>query len=220
MMAGAEAGAKESNYLHLQPPRQSWNLLTLLYDKLQRGEPCWIFAPCESTILSLEMKLWQKHGAVSCALIKHSGFIVAPSSPLFSKKPREGAAAKRQPSCQLDRRSQCISATRQRQPSSSQAGGGGSSWDFLRVESAPERNLGQSRSYRSCSLFYCVCMRRWVQPVRSFQWGWERTQSNFCLLAWRPGLFKPLASLPSFFPSFSFPPTLPVFPFPEFIWIP
>lgn len=85
MMAGAEAGARESNYLPLQPPWQSWNSLILLYDKLQRGELSWIFAPCESAMLSLEMKLWQKHGPVSCTLIKQSSFIVVPRSLLFSQ---------------------------------------------------------------------------------------------------------------------------------------
>ena len=65
-------------------------------------------------MLSLEMRLWQNPGAVSCALIKHSGAFVAPSSLLFSQKLKERAAAKLQQSCQLDRNSPYISVTRQR----------------------------------------------------------------------------------------------------------
>ena len=212
MMAGAEAGAKESNYLHLQPSRQSWNLLTLLYDKLQRGELCWIFAPCASTMLSLEMKLWQKHGAVSCALIKHSSFIVAPSSLLFSQKLRERAAAKLQPSCQLDKKSQYVSVTRQQKPSSSQAGGGGATETFS-FQSLCGTGSPGPESVLQLFVFLCVSSQV-AQLVHHFQSGWERTKSTFQLLTWLQDLFKPVAGLPSFFPSFSFPPTLHVFPFP------
>lgn len=80
------------------------------------------------------MKRWQKPGPVSCTLIKQSSFIVVPRSPLFSQKLKEQAAAKLQPSCQLDK-SQFISVTRQQGPSSSQARGGGAvetcSWHSL-----------------------------------------------------------------------------------------
>lgn len=85
-MAGAEAGAKASNYPYLEPSWQSQNLLIPLYDKLQRGWLCWILALCECTMLSLEMRLWQSYRAVSRELIKHSGFLVEPSPLLFSKK--------------------------------------------------------------------------------------------------------------------------------------
>lgn len=60
------------------------------------------------------MRLWQYHSADSDALIKHSSFFVAPSSLLFSQKFEEQAAAKLQPSCQPDRKSQYLGVTGQR----------------------------------------------------------------------------------------------------------
>lgn len=85
-MAEAEAGAKASNYPYLQPSWQSQNLLILLDDKLQRGWLYCMFAPCECTMLSLEMRLWQNYRAVSLELIKYSSFFVELSPLLFAQK--------------------------------------------------------------------------------------------------------------------------------------
>jgi hypothetical protein len=77
------------------------------------------------------MGLWQNHGAISCALIKHSSFFVVPSSLLFSQKLKEQAATKLQKSCQLDKKSQYISVTRQQGLSSSHIRGWGAVETFL-----------------------------------------------------------------------------------------
>lgn len=105
--------------------------------------------PCESAMLSLETELWQRHGAVSRALIKHSSFIVAPRSLLFSQKRGEQTAATLQPSHQLDK-SQHIPVTRRQGSPSPHARGWGAVQTFSFQSLCQRGPLGQSRFYNSC----------------------------------------------------------------------
>lgn len=181
-----------------------------------------MFAPCESAMLSLEMKLRQKHGPVSCTLIKQSSFIVAPRSLLFSQKLKEQAAAKLQPSCQLDK-SQFISVTRQQGPSSSQARGGRA------VETCSLQSLCQrgplARVIPSAVVYLPVylCKHRSAQLVHHLHFAWKKEQNQIlgyvadCRISFSPQLTTLLPSLLSSFllppfHLFSLPPSLVSFP--------
>lgn len=169
--------------------------------------------------MSLEMRLWQKYGAVSCALIKHSSFIVAPSSLLFSQKLKEQVTTKLQQSCQLDKNSQYISVTRQQGTSFSQARSWGAVETFSFQSLCPRRTLGpESFLEQLWFIFLCVYSKTGGLNLCS---TCKRTKSNFtyaagCRISSNPQsaslLFLYFLS-PSLSPSllFSFPPILPSF---------
>lgn len=133
-------------------------------------------------MLSLEARPWQNRGAVSCALIKHSSFFVAPSSLLFSQKLQEQAAAKLQQSCQLDKNSPYISVTQQQGPSSSQAGGWGADELFLCLASVPREDPWFKifpGVFVLVSLPECFRKDRWAQLARRWQLGWKKDKIKF-----------------------------------------
>ena len=141
------------------------------------------------------MRLWQNHGAVSCALIKHSSFFVAPSSLLFSQKLREQAAAKLQQSCQLDKNSPYISVTRQQGPSSSQDRGWGAVEPFLFQHLCPERTLGSESLLEQSFIFLSVYAKTGgCNSYTTYNQAGKRTKSNFRLCSWFQNLLKSIIS--------------------------
>ena len=165
------------------------------------------------------MRLWQNHGAVSYALIKHSSFFVA-LALCCSHRNSEQAAAKLQQSCQPDRKSQYISVTRQQGPSSSQARDLGAVEPFSFQSLCPERTLG-SKSFLEQLLFIFLFVYAKTGGLNLFticnQAG-KRMKSNFWLCNWLQNLLKHIVSYvsPSSLPTPSLPPFLPSF-LPSFL---
>lgn len=111
-------------------------------------------------MLSLEMRPWQKHGSVSCALIKHSSFIVAPSSRCSHRNSKSKLLQSSSNPANLTKRANTfqIQGNRGYLPHKPEVG------ELFRPSHfgvcAQRGPLGQSLSWNSCSSSYVFMQRQ------------------------------------------------------------